>query len=655
MSHIPDPLTKHNDVLIDSIQSILLSKERQRIQVLEQEVERRHYQHKVEVELLQEYIRDLLAQQLELQEVVRASKAQLDDLQSHLGILQNKKTKDDQGLLARITPMMNEIIRQTIHESPEEMAEAIAPVMGESIGHQIRNQPEQIVAAIGPIMGELIGHQIRNQPEQIVAAIGPIMAQLIEFQIIEAQDKIAQAMAPVIGESIRLQIQNQREDIAEAIGPVMGESIRVQIREQRKDLVEALYPIIGQTVHLSIAEFVRGLQRNIDARLEGTFGSQSLVRALIAILRGVPLAELAVRDALPFTVLDLFLIQSKSGLLLADYHPERVNAKDSDLISGMLSAIRNFAKDSFGKAQEEELEEIQYGDQRIIIQYAPAAYLAVVIDGIEPSGFRAQLHSFVSELNVRHGGAFRKYDGDPSILPDLRVKLARFVTQTRLEAAEAEETIPRFSAARASFAVVLLIGFFCVFFPIMATVLPASSANTLPKETLLSEQATQDASSVLNQDQALVPTNNSEVVVVSQLKGAVVEPTNTLAPTVTLIKRTIPSPVQKSRLTTEGTKAPIQGTKAPIESTKAATQSPKASRAMTGGHIWVRFTPDIEAERQLILLANTPVTVLAYSGNWVEIQWLWLGKSESGWIPKEWIKQMVWSTPLPRSQIYPQE
>ncbi|MGB0386049.1 MAG: hypothetical protein ACPGWR_14680 [Ardenticatenaceae bacterium] len=611
MRHIPGRLTEHNDVLIDSIQSILLSKERQRIQELEQQVERRHYQHKVEVELVQEYIRDLLTQQVELQEVVRASKAQLDDLQSNQAILQNQRAIDEQDLLERITPIMSEIISQTIHESPEEMAEAIAPVMGDSIRHQIR-----------------------NQREVIVEAIGPIMAELIQFQIIEAQDKIAQAMAPVIGEAIRLQIQNEPEDIAEAIGPVMGESIRVQIREQRKDMVEALYPIIGQTVHRSIGEFVRELQRNIDARLKGAFGTRGVVRTLIAILQGVPLAELAVRNALPFTVLDLFLIQSKSGLLLVDYHPDRVNAKDSDLIGGMLSAIRDFAKDSFGQPkQEEELEEIQYGDQRIIIQYGSAGYLAVVIDGIEPSGFRAHLHSFVSELNVRHGRAFRKYDGDPSILPDLDVKLARFVAQTRVEALQAEETTvrPRFSAAQASLALVLFIGFFCVFFPIMATMLPASSASGLPEETvpIVSEQATQE-------EETVVPTNS--VVV---LKATVVVPTKTVAPTVTLIKRATPSPVQKTPSKTVSTKTP--------------TETPKAPRAMTHGQIWVRSIPDIESERELVLLANTPVTVLGYSGDWVEIEWLWLGKWESGWIPKQWLKQIVWSTPKPRPQIYPQE
>ena len=49
----------------------------------------------------------------------------------------------------------------------------------------------------------------------------------------------------------------------------------------------------------------------------------------------------------------------------------------------------------------------------------PAAYLAVVIDGVEPQGSRAKMREFVLDLHVRHEGAMKRYQGDPATLPDL--------------------------------------------------------------------------------------------------------------------------------------------------------------------------------------------------------------------------------------------
>ena len=78
----------------------------------------------------------------------------------------------------------------------------------------------------------------------------------------------------------------------------------------------------------------------------------------------------------------LFLIQPGTGLLLASY-PAGDTDLSSGLIGGMLTAIREFARESFGRGQADtELDEIQYGNERIIIQSGQYAFLAAVIDGV---------------------------------------------------------------------------------------------------------------------------------------------------------------------------------------------------------------------------------------------------------------------------------
>ena len=43
--------------------------------------------------------------------------------------------------------------------------------------------------------------------------------------------------------------------------------------------------------------------------------------------------------------------QNESGLLLAQASGKEVDEQDSDLISGMLTAIRDFTQDSFGRGE----------------------------------------------------------------------------------------------------------------------------------------------------------------------------------------------------------------------------------------------------------------------------------------------------------------
>ena len=50
---------------------------------------------------------------------------------------------------------------------------------------------------------------------------------------------------------------------------------------------------------------------------------------------------------------------------------------DRDLVSGMLTAIRDFASDAFGRASEGQLDTIEYGGA-ILIEAAQHIYLAVV-------------------------------------------------------------------------------------------------------------------------------------------------------------------------------------------------------------------------------------------------------------------------------------
>ncbi len=457
--------------------------------------------------------------------------------------------------------------------------------------------------------------RIRDDEERLRAL--QVEVELLRRRAQADSEGLVESLTPVFSGLMRQQIRDSRDEMAEALGPVMGEAIRVQIRDSRKDMVEALYPIIGETVQQAISEFARELQQNIDARMRVTFRPRGILRTLWARVRGISPEELLLRDALPFSIREVFLIQHDSGLLLAHAHPGNSGAVDSDLISSMLTAIRDFAHDAFGHgAGEKELDEVQYGDQRIIIQSGSAAYLAVVLTGVEPDGFREQLREFVSELHVRYSRALRAYDGDPIDLPDLQSGVARLAIAPE----EPESVAPgRLTRAQRWFlmgtVVTLILGgmLACFYLRFTIALLPVAFPPHTPTLTL---PPTATPTSIPSPTPTSLPTSTPTF-------------TPTPNPTPTRLPSTTPTP----------TRTPAPSATPTVIWTPTASPTPVSAWAV--GNVWVHSEPDYASPGFAVLREGTAVRVLSTIDGWKQIEWFetssQLYGKQTGWVWGQWI------------------
>ena len=75
-----------------------------------------------------------------------------------------------------------------------------------------------------------------------------------------------------------------------------------------------------------------------------------------------------------------------------------------------------------------QLDEIQYGSQRILIEASRHAYLAAVIDGVEPSGFRAGLRDQIMRFENEYAEILARYDGDSSRFEAFKPVLSELLT-----------------------------------------------------------------------------------------------------------------------------------------------------------------------------------------------------------------------------------
>lgn len=233
-----------------------------------------------------------------------------------------------------------------------------------------------------------------------------------------------------VGEQI-----NDREGLITTLKPALADAIGASIHDSRDAMVNALYPIMGRLVTRAVAESIRDLARSIDVQMRNAFSFRMLMRRAKARASGVSDSTLLLRDALPFHVVELFLIRRESGLVLAHAEDgslavdETQPHADNEIIGAMLTAIHSFVEEAFGRGEEGSLDEVQYGRLNILIETSTYAYVACVVRGVAPHGLRAELRSLLMEIEQETGRDLREYDGDTTRFAEARRRLQAFVTQ----------------------------------------------------------------------------------------------------------------------------------------------------------------------------------------------------------------------------------
>lgn len=226
---------------------------------------------------------------------------------------------------------------------------------------------------------------------------------------------------------------SDNDALIKSLTPVMGDIIRASIKNNRDEMIEVLYPIIGQLVVRAVTEAISALARRVDEQMRSSLNPEFIWYQLRLNTVGVSTGEATLRRALPFVVNETFLIHRDSGLLL--WHANQAldaADDDSDIISGMLTAIRDFAKETIGKDRDGQLDEIRYGNNHILLESAQYLYAAVVYEGIEPEGFRQLLRSQLININDANLRILRQYEGDATHFAVGGSELAAAVTQFTL-------------------------------------------------------------------------------------------------------------------------------------------------------------------------------------------------------------------------------
>jgi outer membrane protein OmpA-like peptidoglycan-associated protein len=297
-------------------------------------------------------------------------------------------------------------------EELTELVNSLIPLIAELLRLKSNELRESIFETIVPIIDEIITQRSAQDRQRMGAALANILPVAIAGAIETQPQSIAKAIAPEVALAIQEQIRLDRDSISQTLGPEMGHAIKTQIELERDAMVDALYPVIGSTISKYMVEVVK----TINEKVESTLSPEGIKRKIRAKIQGVSEAELILQESIKYQVRAIFLIHKASGLVIREVQPDSQYQLESDLVAGMLTAIRSFANECI--ASSSELDEIDYGDSKIILEVAGYCYIAVVVKGEPPKKFIRKIRNTLGQIVIKYGRIMEAYDGDPTTIPE---------------------------------------------------------------------------------------------------------------------------------------------------------------------------------------------------------------------------------------------
>jgi len=189
---------------------------------------------------------------------------------------------------------------------------------------------------------------------------------------------------------------------------VVNKLIEEKIKNSQEMIVNALYPSLGKMIKKYVNFQVQSMKDSIDERVNNSFTPKAMFGKVKHYFFGIKESDVIFTESIDYQIEEVYLIQKNSGLLIGSAsedlligHASKENTVDKDVIAGMLTAIIAFVEDAF-KREQEDLESIQYGTYKIIIQSFYSYYIALAVKGTLSAAQRDQLGNKILDFADQH-------------------------------------------------------------------------------------------------------------------------------------------------------------------------------------------------------------------------------------------------------------
>ena len=331
-----------------------------------------------------------------------------------------------------LKPLIDELMVSHHAQLEKSVIESILPLLDEVVGYNYRlndkvgeldrkitdaewgSNREELIARIKIMFPEMMIQTINESRKSFAETISPIIEEVINTKTRENRQSMGVAISPALPVGISHRISESPDEIAMAIAPEMAAAIKQQIHLKPEAMSDALYPIIGST----ILKYLSEMMREINEKLESSLSAERISRKIKAKLQGISEAELLMKETTPLSVKAVFLIQAESGLIISAVQQSEGEQLESDMVAGMLTAIRAFVKNCISQSGNfAEIDAIEYGTSKIVLEVAGLCYLAVVIQGEARQWFKYKMRSIFKKIVQEYGAQIQSFNGDPATVP----------------------------------------------------------------------------------------------------------------------------------------------------------------------------------------------------------------------------------------------
>lgn len=161
----------------------------------------------------------------------------------------------------------------------------------------------------------------------------------------------------------------------------------------------------------------------------------------VAVQRNVEIAKLG-RQIMETgegsaTINDVFVMY-KDGLLISCCTRDLSPTVDEDILAGMLMAIQDFVKVSFGALGDSILHSIRFGDRQIIIERGDHIITAMVVSGELPPHLQDQTIDVIKEIEDRYGVHLTDWNGNLTELKGVTEIIRKLIEKEKVKLGERE-------------------------------------------------------------------------------------------------------------------------------------------------------------------------------------------------------------------------
>ena len=245
-------------------------------------------------------------------------------------------------------------------------------------------------------------HQLRS------LLLGPEQAQLAALhQRLHSPEDLSQNIA----EALALRAK-QDHKLQSTLQPLIEEALRISVARDPKMLATSLFPIIGEAVRKAVAHALQGMFDSLNLMLDRGLSLDSWKWRFEAWRTGRSFGEVALTHSLNYRVEQVFLIHRETGLLLRHVSFDTGIVEDADLMSGMLTAIQDFVRDSFTAHKADDLGVMEVGTFKLWLQHSPLLLLAAVVSGQPPPELRDVLIRELEAIHAAFAPILQPFNGD---------------------------------------------------------------------------------------------------------------------------------------------------------------------------------------------------------------------------------------------------